>query len=157
MGWTKRDIIGQAFEELGLGDYIFDVEASRLQSAMRRLDVMVARWSKFGISTSYPLPTNPNDGDLDDDTTLADTQVEAAVLLLALRLAPSLGKTPMQDTRARAKEAWNTLLMDSSAPSERQLADDAVPAGAGNRPKTSPFLDANDEYLSDDSDLLAVD
>ena len=40
MGWTKRQFVTQAFEEIGLASYVFDLTPEQLQSALRRLDAM---------------------------------------------------------------------------------------------------------------------
>ena len=42
MAWTKRDFITQAFEEAGLGSYVFDLTPEQLQTALRKLN---ARYS----------------------------------------------------------------------------------------------------------------
>jgi hypothetical protein len=51
---TKRDIITDAFAELGLAEYIFDLQAEQLETAKRSLDRMMALWSGQGIVVSYP-------------------------------------------------------------------------------------------------------
>ena len=48
MGWTKRQFVAQAFEEIGLASYVFDLTPEQLQSALRRLDTMMAAWNALG-------------------------------------------------------------------------------------------------------------
>ena len=42
MGYTKRQFILAAFEEIGLAAYTFDLQPDQLESARRRLDAMIA-------------------------------------------------------------------------------------------------------------------
>lgn len=59
MGWTKRDYVTAAMEEIGLGSYTFDIAPEHEQMALRRLDAMVAEWSARGIrirGRSRPAP-----------------------------------------------------------------------------------------------------
>lgn len=98
MGWTKRQFITQAFEEIGLAAYVFDLTTEQLQSALRRMDAMVAGWNSNGIRIGYPLPSSPQDSDIDVDTGVPDFANEAIYLGLAVRLAPSFGKTVAPET-----------------------------------------------------------
>jgi hypothetical protein len=59
MGYSKRQFISAAFEEIGLASYVFDLQPEQLQSAMRRLDAMMADWNGKGIRLGYPLPSAP--------------------------------------------------------------------------------------------------
>ena len=49
MGYTKRQIIEAACEEIGLANYAFDMQPEQLQAMMRRLDAMMAEWNAKGI------------------------------------------------------------------------------------------------------------
>jgi hypothetical protein len=133
MGWTKRQFVTQAFEEIGLAAYVFDLNPEQLQSGLRRLDSMMATWNAKGIRLGYPLPSNPQDSDLDEQTNVPDSSNEAIYLNLALRIAPSFGKTPSVDTKATAKAAYDNLLSIAAMPMERQLPG-TLPVGAGNKP-----------------------
>ena len=42
MGWTKQQLVEQAFEEIGMANYVFDLQVEQLQSAMYQLDAMMA-------------------------------------------------------------------------------------------------------------------
>mgnify|MGYP003525752305 CR=1 FL=1 len=55
MGWTKRQFVTQAFEEIGLAAYVFDLTPEQLQSALRRLDSMMASWNAKGIRLGYQI------------------------------------------------------------------------------------------------------
>jgi hypothetical protein len=114
----------------------------QFQSALRRLDAMIAAWNALGIRLGYPLPSNPQDSDLDEQTSVPDSSVEAIYTNLAIKLAPSFGKQVMPDTKATAKESYNTLLSIAALPHQQQLPG-TMPAGAGNKPwrmYDDPFL-----------------
>jgi hypothetical protein len=133
MGWTKRQFIEQAFDELGLASYVFDLGPEQTQSALRRLDTMMAAWNALGIRLGYPLPSSPQDSDLDEQTDVPDSANEAIYTNLAIKLAPSHGKQVMPDTKATAKESYNTLLSLAAMPTQQQLPG-TMPSGAGNKP-----------------------
>lgn len=141
MGWTKRQFVTQAFEEIGLASYVFDLTPEQLQSALRRLDSMMASWNAKGIRLGYPIPSSPQNGDLDEETNVPDSANEAIYLNLATRIAPGFGKTVAVETKASAKMAYDTLLSRAAMPPEQQLPG-TMPAGAGNKPwrADDPFL-----------------
>jgi len=142
MGWTKRQFVTQAFEEIGLASYVFDLTPEQLDSALRRLDSMIAAWNALGIRLGYPLPSSPDDSDLDEQTNVPDSSVEAIYTNLAIKLAPSYGKQVMPDTKATAKESYNTLLSIAAMPMQQQMPS-TMPSGAGNkswRISGTPFL-----------------
>lgn len=158
MGWTKRDIIGQAFSEIGLASYTFDLLPEQYEGALRRLDAMIAQWENKGIRLAWPLPTSYANSSIDADSNAPDTALEALYLNLAVRLAPGYGKTPSPDTKALASTAYKTLLGQSAQPVPMQIDNMAVPAGAGYkywRGYTSPFLDppVNPLATGDDGNL----
>ena len=45
MGYTKRQYIEAALTEIGLADYVFNSTPQDLQTALRRLDGMMAEWN----------------------------------------------------------------------------------------------------------------
>lgn len=141
MGWTKRQFVVQAFDEIGLAAYVFDLTPEQLQSALRRLDSMLATWNAKGIRLGYPIPGSPQDSSLDESTGVPDSANEAIYSNLAVRLAPSFGKTVSTDTKAAAKLGYDTLLSRAAMPMEQQLPG-TMPAGAGNKPwrRDNPFL-----------------
>ena len=68
MGYTKRQFVTSAFEEIGLADYVFDLQPEQLEAALRRLDSMMAEWNAMGIRLGYSMPSSPQDSDLDEQT-----------------------------------------------------------------------------------------
>lgn len=148
MSWTKRQFVEQAFEEIGLASYVYDLQPDQLQSACRRLDTMMATWNAKGLRLGYPLPSTPEDTSLDDETNVPDRANEAIVLNLAVKLAPSFGKVVSPDTRAGAKNAMR-VLYSYVAPIEMQLPD-TLPSGAGNK----PWRTSRDEYMPTPEDPI---
>ena len=133
MSYTKRQFIDAAFEEIGLASYTFDLQPEQIQSALKRLDAMIASWNGRGIRIAYPLPSSPDDSDIDAATDVPDMANEAVITNLAVRLAPSFGRRVMPETLKTAKEAYNTMLMKLAFPAEQQMPG-TMPAGAGNKP-----------------------
>lgn len=152
MSWTKRQFVEQAYEEIGLAGYVFDLSPEQLQAALRRLDAMLATWNGKGIRIGYPIPSSPENSDLDDETSVPDSANEAIYTNLAIRIAPAVGKTVSQDTKAAAKAAYDVLMMRAAIPPEMQLPR-TMPSGAGNKPWRY-----DDEYIRPPVDpLLAGD
>ena len=141
MGYTKRQFVTAAFEELGLADYVFDLSPEQLESALRRLDAMLMEWNAKGIRLGYASASSPQDSDLDTETNVPDSAWEAVITNLAVRIAPGYGKTVSPDTKMVAKQGYNTLLQRATFPLEQQLPE-TMPSGAGNKPwwYDNPFL-----------------
>jgi len=133
MGYTKQQFISAAFEEIGLASYVFDLQPEQLESALRRLDAMMADWNAKGIRLGYPLPSSPQDSTLSEETLVPDSAYEAIICSLAIRLAPSFGKQVMVETKTTAKQGYDILLQRATFPLEKQLPA-TTPAGAGNKP-----------------------
>lgn len=143
MSWTKKQIIEQAFEEIGLASYIFDLTPDQLDSALRRLDLMVASWQAKNIQIGYPLPVAPENSNIDDPIETSLTNNEALVLNLAVRLAPSYGKVVSPDTKATAKTLYDQLLIEAAAPYEQQFPR-TLPLGAGFKRTDQVFVNVAD-------------
>ena len=133
MGYSKRQFITAALEEIGLASYVFDMQPEQLDTARRRLDAMMADWNGKGIRLGYPIPSSPQDGDLDEETNVPDSAYEAIICSLGIRLAPSYGKTVMAETKVVAKQGYDILLQRATYPLEKQLPN-TMPSGAGNKP-----------------------
>lgn len=133
MGYTKRQFVTAALEEIGLASYVFDLQPEQLQSALRRLDALMADWNGKGIRLGYPLPSSPQDSDLDEESNVPDSANEAVILNLAIRLAPSYGKQVAIETKASAKQGYDVLLQRATVPPQQQFPG-SLPSGAGNKP-----------------------
>lgn len=142
MGWSKRQYVEQAFTEIGLAGYIFDITPEELNTALRQLDSMMAAWNAKGIRLGWPMPSSPQNSDLDDPTEITDAASEAIYCGLAVRIAPTFGKAVGGQTQFLAKQAYDQLLSLASVPPEKQLPR-SMPAGAGNKPwrnNNGPFI-----------------
>lgn len=146
MGWKKRDIVEQALEEIGLASYVFDLSPDQLDAGRRRLDAMMADWNARGIRLGYALPASLNGSDLDDETGVPDSAIEAMVLNLACRLAPQYGRVVATETKANARSALNTLLSRAAMPTEQQFPE-TLPLGAGSRNSLQEFVTPPTETL----------
>lgn len=133
MGWTKRQFVEQAFSEIGLAGYVFDLQPEQLQTVLRQLDSMMATWNGKGIKVGYPLSTTPGGSDLDEETSVSMENNEAIYLNLAIRIASSFGKTPSPETKSSAKMAFDAIALIAAIPAEQQFPG-TTPAGAGNKP-----------------------
>jgi hypothetical protein len=138
MSYTKRQLVEAAMAEIGLASYAFDLLPEQRELALRRLDSMMAEWNTRGLRLGYPVPDNPADSDIDQDSNLPDAAWEAVITNLALKMAPSYGKQVNPETKITARHSLNTILARASMPAEMKLP--AMPAGAGNKMIDDPFL-----------------
>lgn len=142
MAWTKRHYIEQAFNEIGLAGYYFDLQPEQLQTALRQLDAMMGTWDQKGIKLGWPLTVNPESSDLDTEVGIHFWADEAIYQNLALRIAPNFGKAVPNEARINAKMAYDAILIRASHPQEMQFPG-TLPAGAGNK----PWRDYNDPFI----------
>jgi len=147
MAWTKRQLVAEAFAELSVAGWEFDLEPEEEETALRRLDTMMATWAAKGVNVGYKFPASADDSDLDDDSGLPDSACETVYLNLAIRLAPGFGKAISAETKKNAREGYDTLLIGAATPSQQQLPD-TMPRGAGNKPwrtANQPFFPPPDD------------
>jgi hypothetical protein len=147
MSYTKGELVNDAFNEIGIADYEFDVTASQSVAALRKLDSMMAGWDARGIKLSYPVPSGSNGSNTDEDSNIPDSAWEAVVLNLALRIAPSFGKNVSIQTMANAKFALNTLFSMFAQAPEMQLP--SMPRGAGYKEYDYRFTPDPENTLKD--------
>ena len=155
MGWSKRQFISQAFEEIGLAAYVFDLTPDQLDSALRRMDAMIAGWNANGVRIGYPLPASPQDSNLDADSGVPDYANEAIYLNLAVRLGPSFGKTVAPDTRIAADMAYSNLANQVAIPTHERQMPRTMPRGQGTKPWrnfNNPFVNAEAPSVDAGSD-----
>lgn len=132
MGWTKGQFIDMGFEEIGFANYRFDLPPERLQSALVRLDSMMAEWDSQGLRLGYPLPSTQTGSRVTEDTEVAAWANYAIYTNLALRLADMLGKEVKPALQSKAHAAYENLTLKFSEPPRRQWPAH-LPAGAGNK------------------------
>lgn len=151
MGWTKRQFITQAYEEIGLASYVFDLQPEQELSALRRLDSMMAAWDAARIRLGYVMSASADGLDLDQDAGVPDSANEAVYSNLAIRIAGSVGKTPPPQLMMTARSTYDALLAIAAQPRERRL--DWMVSGAGNKSIT----DQNFIYSSTDPLMVGPD
>lgn len=135
MGWTKQDLIDASFEELGFGSGEFDITVEERQSALNRLDAMMALWSQKGASLGYASNDTQANSSLSDESGIPSYAYEAVYLNLAVRLGPLFGKMVSRETKQNAHNAYLSVLTISgnTRPPEKQFPG-SLPLGAGNKP-----------------------
>lgn len=142
MGWTKRQLAADALGSIGLADYEFDVTPEERQMVIRRMDAMMATLEKKCVRVGYRFPSTADGSDPDDDSGLPDSAVETVFLNLAIRIAPSFGKTVSPELKTSARDGWDLLLLAAAQPIEQQLPS-TLPRGAGRKPwrtQNQPFF-----------------
>lgn len=142
MSWTKRNYVTQAFNEIGLGSFVYDLSPEQLGSCLTRLDAMMASWNERGIKLGYPIPSSPGNSDLDQETGVPDRANEAIYSNLAIKLAASYGKIAPPELKATAKMTYDVLMFRAAMPEEMQFPN-TLPSGSGNKPYRnieSPFV-----------------
>ena len=103
-GRPKQTIIEMAFEELTISGFEFDITADEVAKALRRLNVLMAELPEMGYN--FPLE---EDGSASEASGLLEADLQAVVALLAVRLAPMIGKTLSPDFRSTANRSMAIL------------------------------------------------
>lgn len=132
MSATKRQICEDAFAELALAGHAFDLNPEEMETALRRLDLMVAAWDRQGIRIGYALPDAREGSDLDEECGAPDGVLETLYTNLAVRLGAVFGKNVSADTKSTAANGFRVLQRDAARPREIPLPG-TLPRGAGNR------------------------
>jgi hypothetical protein len=147
MGWTKRQLVEEAFGELALASFDFDLSPEEMDAGLRRLDTMMATWQSIGIQVGYSMATSQDDSDLDRQSGIAMNAVEAVYMNLACRIAAGKGKALPAQTLKNAKAAYDALVVNiaKGQVQEQQLAA-GTPRGQGRKPWRSinPYVTAPD-------------
>lgn len=138
---TKRQLVEQAFSEVALNGWEFDITADEKETALTRLDALMYELSGRGVSVAYAFPTQLGGGDLDDMLGCPDTVFFALAILLAKRLCPTMGKTFSAESRVALREAERTLFVVGMTVPTVTYAP-GTPIGSGNKPWANryPFV-----------------
>jgi hypothetical protein len=132
---TKLELIEDAYAEIGLANYVFDLQPEELTAALNRLDRMAAGFDARGIRLGYNLPSSAGASSTNDIAGIPDWAEDAFITNLALRLAPSKGKQVSPDLRTAARAGYKTLLMGDYSIPKMQMPR-TMPIGSGNRRAT---------------------
>lgn len=133
MAWTKGDIIAEAFAEIGLGAYAYSLQPEDKQTALRRMNLMLAEWEADGIDVGYTVVDTPDDDTFSDDSEINTDAIRAVICSLAVEIAPNYGKTVSRNTASTAKRGKAKALRSSVTPPARKIDYTAVPLGAGHK------------------------
>ena len=123
---TMRQVVSDAFEEIGVKTAEIALTSDELQSGIRRCNDMLTEWADTGITPGYIEVLNG------DDTLNVDRNAIGAIKYnLAIRCAPSYQK---QITQSLAMMASSTLqALETSAVHIGDVAfPDTLPIGSGN-------------------------
>lgn len=131
MSWTKRELIMQAYEDAAMASYVFDLTPEDLQSALNKLDALMAMWALKGINIGYNVGLRPGDSDLDQPSGIPTVAVFAVTNSLAQAVANMHGKVPPAHILLAAKEGYEALCKPTSLP--QMPRSSTMPRGAGNR------------------------
>jgi len=129
---TKRQIVDMAYEECALAGYEFDVTPEELQSALRRLDGLMAEWKVQGIDIGYNAPAAFGGGDLSDWSGVPDWAANVSAMYLALRIAPRMNKS-MGAAASRALASGMVALRAKTQVVPTMALRPYTPYGAGNK------------------------
>jgi hypothetical protein len=128
---TKLYILNEAFDEIGLADYIFNIQPNELMAALRKLDALVASWEAEGLSIGWVFSADPSNSDPNNPITVPDAALLPLATCTAIRLAPSYGKTISPETKIASITGMNALRTALANIPQQQLPN-TLPIGAGN-------------------------
>ena len=149
---TKLYILNEGFDELGLAGYVFNLSPNDQMAALRKLDALVATWEAQGLTINWGFSTDPNDSTPNDEVTIPDSALTALTTALAVRLAPSYGKTVSQDTKMAAAYGLNALRTQRAVVPQQQFPD-SLPIGAGNQAIYQKYFKTDDTLNSNGGSL----
>ena len=128
----KRFLVEQAYAELALAGYQFDLDPAEIQFGLQRLEFMIAEWSEaWELDVGYLPASDLSEIDPDDDSGLTAGKVRAIALNLAVEIAQNKGKQVSPLTLNKAAQALSELQIHTPATA---VNPDTLPVGAGNKP-----------------------
>lgn len=149
MSYTKGQIVEEAFAELALAGYVYDITPDEVMTGIRRLDMMMALWGKVGARLGYAGNLDPKSADPYQDSGLPDWSIEPVVLNLAIRLASGFGKSLPRSTTGPAKQGWDFLCAQTAAvPQMQPMGNLPIGAGFKNRWQPAPFANQPADRLT---------
>lgn len=142
---TKAVILQMAYDELAITNGVFSVTPEDQRLSLNRLDAMMAEWEADGVALGYSYPATYGESLPANASGLQDAVVQAVATNLAVRIAPTIGKTASGETRKAANRGMNMLRVRTLTVPTMQLPS-RLPKGQGNRDYTlqNPFYQAGD-------------
>ena len=142
--WTKGQLVAKAFGELALAGFVVDIQPDEELDAIVTMDAMVAEWEGKLIRLGYAFAAGPDAPDPAAPSGLADGDVRAVYMNLAVAIAPSYGKQLQPSTLLAASTGLRTLQGRAAAAiaKQGQRQPTNLPVGAGSRfpGRTYPFF-----------------
>lgn len=126
---NKRYFVQQAYNELGVTEWQYDLQPDEIQAAISRMDAMVASWTTRGITLGY----NMTSTDPDAESGVPQAAETAVILSLAAQIAPSIGKNLNPATLANQRNAFDSMQTYFTVIPQRRFPS-TMPRGAGNKP-----------------------
>lgn len=138
---SKRQLVEQAFTEVSLNGWEYDISADEKDVALKRLDALMYELAGRGLSLSYNFPTAIGEGDLNDALGVPDGAFFGLAILLAERLCPTMGKTMSRESRIALQSAMKTVTAIGQTVPTMNWATGTV-LGTGNKPWANryPFV-----------------
>ncbi len=130
---TKRSLIGQAYIEVALNGWEYDIGPEELEKALVRLDMLSSELVLRGIDINYNAPSAIGFGDLDDELGCPDGAFFGLAILLAKRLCPSMGKKLSMESREALDAAEKALRASAKMLVPNMRLARSTPLGSGNR------------------------
>lgn len=134
LGRSKGELIDSAFSICGLSSAEYEIQPEETILALKRLNGMLAQWEADGLLLGYNGP-DYLDGNAAERSGIAAADEEAVVGMLALRLAPHIGKQIAPEVRADIDRAYRSLL-NRNATIPSQITAYHTPRGTGHRRRT---------------------
>jgi hypothetical protein len=164
MAWSKGDIVDQAYAELALAGFEWDITPAEKTWALQKLDLMMAGLLGRQVNVGYSFGMSPTDTSLSQDSGLRLMFVEPVYMMLALRICAGKGKTTPISTASNARGAFNSLLAWVARNQvEQQQLPNRLGRGAGNKPwrtVNQPFMprpNLDPLRVADDGELAFFD
>lgn len=140
---TKLQLVKDAYAELALAGWVYDLDPEELEFGLRKLEMQMATMAAQDVNVGYAFGS-----DIDAESGLALVFQEAIYLRLAINIAASKGKSVMGSTKALARAAMDALhAYVARAQVQQQQYPGTMPRGAGNKPwrsLSSPFFTVPD-------------
>lgn len=132
-GPQKRTIIDAAYDDCGMAGYVFGRSEEEYSSALRKLNAMMYEYPFSGLGF---IPPDRGDGSIEEPSGIAFKYQNAVSSMLALRLAPQMGKALSVEQRKAMSHSMSLLYADVAVPVEMTWPTKTI---AGNG-KFWPFL-----------------
>lgn len=131
---TKRQLVEQAYTECALNGWELDITPEEKSVALTRLDMLMNELEGRGLALDYNFPVALGGGDLDEILGCDDQAFYALAVLLAERIAPTMGKVQSLASRQALESAMKALRAMATVLVPSMQFANGTPWGSGNRP-----------------------